>query len=278
MRMIRAPSIGRAHELVVKMVLEKGWVLRTEDDEATIEFEEVAMQVDTPLAAPMTSPHSRFQQRFVEQYARDLIEGSKASFEYDYHGRLFDWGERLCSSATDDLSRSYSSTGQGVHIDQIAYIVDKLKKSPESRRAIAITWNPVIDEQLDDCPCLQLVQCVLRNGSPVVPRQTIGRAVTKFHDDNVSSSCKLHMRVVFRSNDMLTAAGANMFALVRLQSHIAGRLGAPCGTYTHISLVPHIYYLRDMHDIEPFCGKGAFIQPVAEVCHACGGCPRASAL
>jgi len=265
MRVIRAPSIGLAHELVVKMILEKGWTLRTEDAEATVEFEEVAMQVDTPLAAPMTSPHSRFQLRFVEQYARDLIEGSKASFEYDYHGRLFDWGERLCSSATAvqlpnrrsvgelHLSRSYTSTGQGVHIDQIAYIVEKLRSSPQSRRAIAITWNPVIDEQLDDCPCLQLVQCVVRDK-------------------------KLHMRVVFRSNDMLTAAGANMFALVRLQNHIAGRLGVPCGTYTHISLVPHIYYLRDMNDIEPFCGKGAFIQPVAEVCRACGGCPRAQSV
>jgi len=239
MRVIRAPSIGLAHELVVKMILEKGWVLQTEDGEATIEFEETALQVDTPLAAPMTSPHSRFQQRFMDQYARDLIEGSKASFEYDYHGRLFDWGERLRSG------------GEDVHIDQIAYIVEKLRSSPQSRRAVAITWNPVIDEQLDDCPCLQLVQCILRNGS-------------------------LLMRVVFRSNDMLTAAGANMYALVRLQSHIAGRLGVPCGSYTHVSLVPHIYYLRDLHDIVPFCGKGTLIQPVAEVCRACGACPRAS--
>jgi thymidylate synthase len=38
MRLIRAPAIGRAHEQVVKMILEKGWVLQTEDDEATIEF------------------------------------------------------------------------------------------------------------------------------------------------------------------------------------------------------------------------------------------------
>ncbi len=53
------------------------------------------MQVDTPLAEPMVSPHSRFQQKFVEQYAKDLLHGSHASFEYDYHGRLFDWGERL---------------------------------------------------------------------------------------------------------------------------------------------------------------------------------------
>jgi len=241
MRIIRAPSIGRAHELVIKLILEKGWVLHTEDAEATIEFEEVTLQVDTPLAEPAVSPYSRFQQRFVEQYARDLLQGSHASFEYDYHGRLFDWGERLVAD------------GQPVHIDQIAYIVDKLKSSPVTRRAIAITWNPVIDEKLDACPCLQLVQCVLREG-------------------------KLTMRVIFRSNDMLTAAGANMYALVQLQKTIADALLVPCGTYTHISLVPHIYYIRDIHDIEPFCKKGEFIQPVKEVCHACQKCERAKAV
>jgi thymidylate synthase len=240
MRVIRAPGIGRAHELVVKMILEKGRVLQTEDNEATIEFEETALQVDTPLAEPLVSPHSRFQQKFVEQYARDLLQGSHASFEYDYHGRLFDWGERLAAN------------GEAVHVDQIAYIIDKLKKSPVSRRAIAITWNPVIDEHLDDCPCLQLVQCILRDG-------------------------RLAMRVVFRSNDMLTAAGANMYALVQLQKFIAGELGLPCGTYTHISLVPHIYYVRDINDIEPFCGEGKFIQPVQEVCRLCRKCGRAQA-
>lgn len=238
MRVIRAPSIGRAHEQVIQMILEKGWVLKTEDDEATIEFEEVALQVDTPLADPLVSQYSRFQQKFVEQYAKDLLHGSHASFEYDYHGRLFDWGERLVAD------------GKPVHIDQIAYIVEKLRTSPNTRRAIAITWNPVIDEKLDDCPCLQLIQCTVREE-------------------------KLHMRVIFRSNDMLTAAGANMYALVQLQKSIAGQLGLPCGTYTHISLVPHIYYIRDMHDIEPFCGRGSGIHPIQEVCRACGRCDRA---
>lgn len=239
MRVIRAPSIGRAHELVVKMILEKGSVLQTEDEEATVEFEEVSLQIDTPLAEPAVSPHSRFQQKFVEQYARDLLLGSHASFEYDYHGRLFDWGEQLVAN------------GHPVHIDQIAYIVEKLKSSTNSRRAIAITWNPVIDESLDNCPCLQLIQCIVRDGT-------------------------LAMRVIFRSNDMLTAAGANMYALVQLQKSIADKLGIPCGTYTHISLVPHIYYIRDIHDIEPYCGKGTLIQPVKEVCHACRRCPRAN--
>jgi thymidylate synthase len=221
------------------MILEKGWVLKTEDNEATIEFEEVALQVDTPLAGPSVSPHSRFQQKFVEQYAHDLLEGSKASFEYDYHGRLFSWGEGL------------KHDGQDVHINQIDYIVEKLRDSQVSRRAIAITWNPVIDEQLDDCPCLQLIQCVVRNDF-------------------------LDMRVIFRSNDMLTAAGSNMYALVQLQKYIANQLEVLCGTYTHISLVPHIYYIRDVNDIEPFCGKEAFIKPIAEVCRICAKCSRAT--
>jgi thymidylate synthase len=237
MRIIRAPAIGKAHELVVKMILEKGWPLKTENAEATIEFEEIALQIDTPLAEPLVSPHSRFQQKFVEQYARDLLEGTHASFEYDYHTRLFAWGETL------------TVDGKPVHINQVEYIVNKLASSPNSRRAIAITWNPVTDESMDDSPCLQLVQCTIRDG-------------------------KLHMRVVFRSNDMLSAAGANMYALVQLQKSIAAKLGLPCGTYTHISLIPHIYYIRDVNDITPFCGKGNYIQPVKEVCDACRQCDR----
>jgi thymidylate synthase len=233
MRIIRAPSVGTAHELVVKMVLEKGRVLETEDDEATIEFDELAVRIEHPLAEPMVSPHSRFSRNFMEKYAADLLNGTPAVFEYDYHDRLFNWGAPL------------EAGGQALHINQVAYIVSKLAASPVSRRGVAITWNPYVDEQLDDCPCLQLVQCIIRDG-------------------------KLAMKVVFRSNDMLSAAGANMFALVHLQKYIADQLGLPCGPYTHISLVPHVYYKRDIADIEPFCGKGGYIQPVDAVCRACG--------
>jgi len=235
MRIIRAPSLGTAHDLVVKMVLEKGWVLNTEDREATIEFDEIAMRIEHPDTEPMVSPSSRFSRKFVEQYAHDLLFGTSAVFEYDYHDRLYNWGTPLVAEGT------------ALHIDQIAYIVRKLASSQVSRRAMAITWNPYIDEQLDDCPCLQLVQCLVRNGH-------------------------LSMKVVFRSNDMLTAAGANMFALVHLQKYIAEQLGLPLGYYTHISLVPHIYYKRDVNDIEPFCGKGEYIKPATEVCRTCGKC------
>ena len=239
MRIIRAPTLARAHELAVRAVLEKGWVLETENGEVTVECDELALEVAAPESEPMVSPSSRFQKRFLDAYARNLLEGSDAEFEYDYHRRLFDWGERL------------TTEGGAVHIDQIDYVAEKLARAPTTRRAVAITWNPVVDEDLDDCPCLQLVQCLLRDG-------------------------KVEMKVVFRSNDILSAAGSNMYALVHLQRAIADRIGAGVGRYTHIALVPHVYYLRDLDDIEPFCKLGTAIQPIAEVCRACRRCQRAS--
>lgn len=236
MRTFRAPSIAAAHEWAVRTVLEKGYPVTTENGEATIESEPLAMELRDPLAEPMASPASRFQQRFLEQYADALLHGTDAVFEYDYHSRLFAWGEGL------------ERSGVPVAIDQVAYIVGKLTEAPESRRAIAVTWNPATDEVMRDCPCLQLVECQLRAG-------------------------RLAMQVVFRSNDMLSAAGSNMFALVGLQKEIAEQLGATVGTYTHISLVPHLYHRRDAADLARFCARFESVAPVAGACAACRGCP-----
>ena len=151
MRIIRAPTLARAHELAVRTVLEKGLVLETENEEATIECDELALEVAAPETEPMASPASRFKQRFLDAYAENLLRGSDAEFEYDYHRRLFDWGEQL------------SAGGEDVHVDQIDYIARKLTEAPTTRRAVAITWNPGVDENLDDCPCRQLVQSLLRD-------------------------------------------------------------------------------------------------------------------
>lgn len=235
MRTFRSPNIAAAHEWAVRTVLEKGYPVETENGEATIECEPLAMELRDPLAGPMASPASRFQARFLEQYAADLLEGSDAVFEYDYHSRLFGWGEGL------------ECRGAPVRVDQVAYIVGKIAEAPSSRRAIAVTWNPATDEAMRDCPCLQLVECQLRDGL-------------------------LTMQVVFRSNDMLSAAGANMYALVRLQERIAGLLGAGIGTYTHVSLVPHLYHRRDAADLARFCERFGAVAPAPGTCATCRGC------
>ncbi|HJJ91025.1 MAG TPA: thymidylate synthase [Methanocorpusculum sp.] len=238
MKIIRAPNLGRAHELVIRYILENGSFLRTEDGDDTVETDEVCLQVETPLCLPMSSQYSRFKEAFLDLYSHNLLFGSNAMFEYDYHGRLFDWGCGLWNA------------GGEVHCNQVQYIIEKLRKFPESKRAIGITWCPTIDVRLRDCPCLQLIQCVVREG-------------------------RLDMKVVFRSNDMLSAAGANMFALVRLQEFVAREIGVAVGAYTHISLIPHIYFRRDAADIPPFCQMGHAFTPREIVCRACGSCALA---
>jgi len=237
MKLIRAPTLSRGHELAVRYILEKGNYLKTENGEETVETDEICISVDTPFESPMVSSASRFKESFLKEYANNLIHGSDAVFEYDYHGRLFDWGCGLTLNGD-------------IHLDQIAYIIKKLKENPESRRALAITWCPPVDEELNDCPCLQLVQCAVREG-------------------------KLDMKIVFRSNDILSAAGSNMYALVYLQKYIADAIGVEVGKYTHIALIPHVYFKRDAADIPPFCKEGTEFVPSIEVCKACGQCAKA---
>ena len=210
MKLIKAPTLARAHELAVKYVMDHGTIVHTEDEELTVETDEICIEVRSPLEEPMLSPKSKFKLKFVQEYADHLLHGNTSEFEYDYHERLFEW---------------FGMT------DQIQYIINTLKDNVTSRRAIAITWEPTTDQIVPDVPCLQLVQCIRRSG-------------------------KLHMKVVFRSNDVLSAMGSNMYALVMLQKYIADALETPIGFYTHIALIPHIYYRRDASDVGAFADEG----------------------
>lgn len=209
------PDIATAHEGVVKTVIHKGYAIRTEDDELTIEFEPTTIIIENPFSGKRISTHSSFSENYMNAYSDALIEGYNKNIEfvYDYHSRLFDYNH---------------NDNYDYGLDQIGYIIYKLKTEPTSRRAQAITWMPEKDSFAKDVPCLQLIQCTIR--------------------DN-----KLNMNVVFRSNDMLMAFGANAYALTMLQKYICSRLdGIKNGVYTHTALIPHIYRVRDIDELNKF--------------------------
>jgi thymidylate synthase len=111
----------------------------------------------------------------------------------------------------------------------VEYVINELREHPTSRQAVMSLWNPPVHFDMENCPCLNHVQCVIING-------------------------KLCMNVTFRSNDMCAAFGQNAFGLVHLQKYIADVLGLPVGRYQHVSLIPHIYITRDKDDIERLVG------------------------
>ena len=101
-------------------------------------------------------------------------------------------------------------------IDQIRSIIEDLKKTPYSRRAVAVTWKVAKDHNNPHAPCLDLIQCLVQ--------------------DN-----KLFFTAYIRSNDMFRAWPMNALALLHLQKTIAEEGKFKIGPLTIISSSAHIY-------------------------------------
>ena len=151
--------------------------------------------VEQPLAEPMISKMFIGDPRSLEQYRQEMLEGildfevEKGNWDYTYHQRM----EK-----------------------QIPWVIEDLKRSTESRRAVILVRDNEYDTKTDSPACLQHIQYFIRNGS-------------------------LHCKVLFRSNDSTKATFMNAFALIFLQKSIADALNLPIGTYTHRANSFHVY-------------------------------------
>jgi thymidylate synthase len=212
---IEQPTLAKAYEATIKYILDNGYYQLTEDGEHTVETDQITIYVDTPFRPDRLSKLAPQKEASAKEYARQLLEGTNGGFDYDYHGQLYEWA-------------TYHIHGiKKVH-NQIAFIKEKLLEQPLSRRAICIIFDPSKHQYTDESvPCAQLIQFIIRNGL-------------------------LHMRIVFRSNDMLTASAHNMYGFTTLQKNVADALDVGTGSYTHTALTPHIYHVRDANILEDF--------------------------
>lgn len=210
MRAIEVSDIGTAWEESVRHVLRKGVPVTTEDGEETLETDELIVKVRCPLRRIKHPENLSYGEAYLLQYSHDLVCGGENDHKFAYT-----YHERLFEYRH----------GRGLPYDQIYNATRTLKLSQSSRRSICMTWNVLMDAGGINVPCLQWIQFLIR--------------------DN-----KLNMKVLFRSNDILMAMYANMYALVALQAHVASELNIPVGTYTHIVTVPHIYHKRDANEVE----------------------------
>ena len=150
--------------------------------------------VEEPLTEPMISKMFIGDPRSLEQYRQELLDGildsevEKGKWHYTYHLRM----EK-----------------------QIPWVIEDLKRSKESRRAVVLVRTEQ-DMDTDSPACLQHVQYMIRNDA-------------------------LHCKVLFRSNDSTKATFMNAFGLIQLQKRIADALGVPVGTYTHRANSFHVY-------------------------------------
>ncbi len=126
--------------------------------------------------------------------------------------------ERLLTSVqVPDVTYTYGQRLRDFEgIDQVDFIIHKLRSEPTSRRALAVTWNQRTDPGNVNPPCLVTVQATIQEG-------------------------RLFLTATFRSNDMFGSWPRNAFGLRELQRHIAEELGVMMGPLTTLSQSAHTY-------------------------------------
>lgn len=107
-------------------------------------------------------------------------------------------------------------------IDQIDFIINKLGTNPETRRAVAVLWNPQTDAENPHGPCLNFLSFNIHHN-------------------------EVYATIIFRSQDIFKAWPKNTLGLMHLQKHITEELNKRYGKqykpgkFTITSISAHIY-------------------------------------
>lgn len=197
-RFIRARSISDAWHRGLNLIWRQGEEISDERGTCIRELLSLQVVVEDPYQEMIPEEYSWNKER-LEEYAHQLQSGENPGFEYTY-------GERL---------RAWSLPGTAA-LDQIDMAIQRLRESPATRRATAVTWIPPVDSAKDEVPCMIVDDFKLRDG-------------------------RLHLAVFFRSHDFAGAYPANLYGLARLLEYAAQKVGARPGSISTTSASAHIY-------------------------------------
>ena len=135
------------------------------------------------------------------------------------------------ADANGDLGPVYGhqwrhwKTPDGREIDQIAQLVEGLKKNPDSRRHIVTAWNPADVERMALPPCHAFFQLYVAPAAP-------GEA-----DPRAKLSCQLYQR----SADIFLGVPFNIASYALLTMMLAQVCGYRPGDFVHTFGDAHIY-------------------------------------
>ncbi|MFV9630972.1 MAG: putative thymidylate synthase [ANME-2 cluster archaeon HR1] len=194
-RIIRANTITDAWYRGLNLIWGHGHEVKDERGSKIKEFLNLMIVIRDPFTDMIPKDISWNEQR-LEEYAKQLITGENvADFEYTYGQRLRNWNDQ---------------------IDQIEYVIKKLKDNSATRRATAVTWIPTVDTYVDEVPCMIIDDFKIRDG-------------------------QVNLTTLFRSHDFAGAYPANLYGLSGLLEYVASEIGVKAGTITTVSISAHIY-------------------------------------
>lgn len=173
-----------------------------------VEIEDLAIQVNTPLAAPqISSLYPATFRPFIEVYA-DSFFGQNETEASTIAQRLYRWPRRPRGGTDRPVEAKY--------LDQLAQTKKLLEEQPESRYNIVGFWDPDIDTEID---------------TPVSPLTASFRV----------RGGTVHSTLCARSIDAWLGGPPAMIGFTRLHAHVAQESGLRVGFVTFFFLSYHIY-------------------------------------
>lgn len=143
------------------------------------------------------------------------------------------------TSAYGKRWRKWSTAIQDAEpVDQLGAAISKLKDDSSSRHAVIMTWNPDTDvwHVQKNVPCVVLFTLnIVRD--------------------------RLHLHVVFRSNDMVLGFPTDVAGFALLQEIFAQELGIEAGSLTHSISNCHVYAMHD-RVVEQMAVRSLAAEPV----------------
>lgn len=223
---VEGETIGPAWERAVVETMTEGMDVESQYDrtgDPPTKDCSMKLTVQMPELDPVMHKCLQGNAETLNWYNRVVLDGElddkigDGVVPYTYYQRLFEY--------------------PGIHgpVDQIENMINRLMKSPHTRRAQATTWVVDMDSVSDEPPCLQRVWCRLSGDGDLY---------------------FLNMNVTMRSWDIYKAGLFNMFAFITLQLYIAQQLTARMtdadvvpGRYVHFADSCHIYgqNLEEVH-------------------------------
>lgn len=193
-RLVRAKTADEAWLRGLNIIWRQGSEIEDERGSRTKELMNLLVVIEDASFCVVPCEYSWTKDR-LDEYASQLLSPENPGFEYTYGERLRSWNGE---------------------VDQIAEIVNRLKKNPMTRRATAVTWIPSVDHRREEVPCMVVCDFKMRSN-------------------------RLNLTAMFRSHDFAGAYPANVYALTRLLQHVSGEIRTLPGSITTLSASAHIY-------------------------------------
>ena len=206
-RTFRCTDIGQLYRSVIHDVLEYGNP-RSARGMLTTEITNAQIVLSNPLASRLMTPERNLNQAFACGEFIWMLSGSEDVEMISYYNnnmrRYSDDGKVLAGAYGPRIMR------------QIEYVIETLKKDPDSRQAVLTIWteNPAPSK---DIPCTVMMHFM------------------------VNHERRLNLTVYMRSNDVLLGLPYDISSFTLFQNLVSNCLGIPVGVYVHNVGSLHIY-------------------------------------